>query len=73
MTKRTPTDLSASIRQRLLNLAKARGEELQIVLWRYGVERFLYRLGRSNARHRFVLKGAVLFYLWEGEPHRPNA
>ena len=72
MTKRTPTDLPASIRQRLLNLAKARGEELQNVLWRYGVERFLYRLGRSGVRQRFVLKGAVLFYLWEGEPHRPT-
>ena len=72
MTKRTPTDLPASIRQRLLNLAKARGEELQNVLWRYGVERFLYRLGRSSARERLVLKGAVLFYLWDGEPHRPT-
>ena len=72
MTKRTPTALAASVRQRLLNLAKARGEELQNVLGRYGVERFLYRLGRSTARQRLVLKGAVLFYLWEGEVHRPT-
>jgi hypothetical protein len=31
---------------------------------RYAVERLLYRLSRSEARERFVLKGAVLFYLW---------
>jgi hypothetical protein len=29
-------------------------------------------LSRSDAKERFVLKGAVLFYLWEGELHRPT-
>lgn len=42
------------------------------MLTRYGVERLLYRLGRTSSGERFVLKGAVLFYLWDGAPHRPT-
>ena len=38
MRRKPPTDLAASVRQRLLNLARTRGEELQLVLTRYGVE-----------------------------------
>lgn len=51
------TNLAASVRQRLLNLARARGEELQLVLTGYGVERLLYRLVRicdePRAVHRY--------------------
>lgn len=63
-------DLSASVRQRLLNLAKARGEEFTFVLLRYGLERLLYRLGQSRHAGQFILKGAMLFPLWSGNPHR---
>jgi predicted nucleotidyltransferase component of viral defense system len=72
MTRASPTNLSASVRQRLLNLVKERGEELQTLLTRYAVERLLYRLGRSDDRDRLVLKGAVLFYVWEGGLRRPT-
>lgn len=67
-----PANLAASVRQRLFSLAKTRGEELQLLLARYGVERLLYRLSRTESREHFVLKGAVLFYVWDGEPHRPT-
>lgn len=40
------------------------------MLTRYGLERLLYRLGRSPYRDRFVLKGAMLFSLWGGEMYR---
>ena len=40
-------------------------------LQRYAVERFLYRLGRSPHRERFVLKGATLFAIW-GTAYRPT-
>lgn len=53
----TIKNVVASVRQRLLNLARERGEDFQYVLVRYGLERFLYRLGRSEASNRFVLKG----------------
>jgi hypothetical protein len=48
------------VRARLLNLARQRGEDFQITLRNYLFERFLYRLGRSPVRERFVLKGAML-------------
>jgi hypothetical protein len=67
-----PTDLAASVRERLRQLAGARGQELQLVLTRYGVERLLYRLSRTPTGERFILKGAVLFYIWEGEIPRPT-
>lgn len=62
----------ASVRARLFNLARERGEDFQLVLTRYGLERFMYRISRSPHRHRFVLKGAMLFTLWTEEPHRPT-
>ncbi|HVR80676.1 MAG TPA: nucleotidyl transferase AbiEii/AbiGii toxin family protein [Luteimonas sp.] len=62
----------ASIRQRLLDRAKARGEEFQFVLDRFAVERLLYRLSQSAYRDEFVLKGAMLFALWFDQPHRPT-
>ena len=69
MTK-TPKDISASVRARLLRLARQRGEDFQLVLTRYANERLLYRLATSSHGSRFVLKGATLFTLWTGEPHR---
>jgi predicted nucleotidyltransferase component of viral defense system len=72
VSQASPTNLPASIRQRLLNIARQRGDELQSVLLRYGVERLLYRLSRSDERRRLVLKGAALFYVWEGGLRRPT-
>jgi hypothetical protein len=65
-----PRNLAASVRQRLLNLAQAQKEDFNLVLTRYGIERLLYRLERSAAGERFILKGAMLFVLWSDTPHR---
>ena len=62
----------ASIRQRLLDRARMRGEDFQLVLDRYAVERLLYRLSISPHREQFLLKGALLFALWFDQPHRPT-
>ena len=70
--KKTPTNLAASVHDRLLTIARERREELQSVLTRYAVERLLFRLGKSTFREKIVLKGAVLFSLWNGSPHRPT-
>jgi hypothetical protein len=56
--------LAASIRDRLLNIARANQEDFQGVLIRYAIERLLYRLYQSQYRDEFVLKGAMLFILW---------
>lgn len=54
-------DLAASVRERLLNLAKERHEDFNFVLTRYAIQRVLYRLSISEYRDRFLLKGAWLF------------
>ncbi|WP_299429016.1 nucleotidyl transferase AbiEii/AbiGii toxin family protein [uncultured Meiothermus sp.] len=64
-------NLAASVRARLLNLAKAQGEEFHRVTVRFALERLLYRLGISPHRERFVLKGAVLL-LALGQTLRPT-
>jgi len=63
-------DLGASVRARLLNVAKAQGADYNQVLVRFALERFLYRLAQSAHRDSFVLKGALLFTLWYDMPHR---
>lgn len=65
-----PRNVAASVRQRLLDLSRQRGEEFQGLLTRYVLERLLYRLGESEYRDRFILKGAMLFSAWSNEPHR---
>jgi predicted nucleotidyltransferase component of viral defense system len=65
-------NVAASVRQRLLNLSRKTGEDFQLVLTRYAIERLLYRLGASEFENRFVLKGAMLFALWTGALHRPT-
>jgi hypothetical protein len=63
-------DVPASIRARLLAKAKQRGEEFELFLVRYAIERFLYRLGASALRERCVVKGAALLTLWWEDPYR---
>jgi len=63
---------SASVKQRLLNVSKKSGEDFQLVLTRYAIERLLFRIAASEHANSFVLKGAMLFALWTGEMHRPT-
>lgn len=65
-------NIAASIRQRLLNLARERGEDFQQILVNYALERLLYRLAQSHHCNRFVLKGALLFRLWFDLAQRPT-
>ena len=64
------SNVAASIRARLLIRARAEETEFQLFLDRYACERFLYRLGASEARDRCILKGASLLALWMEEPYR---
>lgn len=63
-------DLSASVLARLLKQARRTGDDYQRLLTLFVAERFLYRLGVSSVRDRFVLKGALLLRAWSAEPHR---
>ena len=70
MRRGRPRNIPASVRQRLLNRARERGEDFNFLLTRYANERLLYRLAASRHRDQFVLKGAVLFELWTATAHR---
>jgi predicted nucleotidyltransferase component of viral defense system len=72
VTREKGKNTAASVRARLLAFAQNKGEDYQRVLGRFAIERFLYRLGRSPHRDKFVLKGATLFTLWTGQTHRPT-
>ena len=72
MTDKPSRSIVDSVRQRLLNLRQARGEDYNVILTQYVVERFLYRLSKSPLARRFVLKGAMLFRVWSGQLHRPT-
>ena len=69
MTTAKLRNVGASVRARLLDLARKSGDEFNFVLTRYGLERLLFRLA-STHRAQFVLKGAMLFPIWSGSPHR---
>jgi hypothetical protein len=58
MTRR---NLAASVRARLLNRARETGQDFNLILTRYALERLLYRLSISPHAGQFLLKrGAVV-------------
>lgn len=65
-------DRSASVLARLLNRSRNTGENYNLLLSRYVIERLLFRLSVSPHAGSFVLKGALLFALWYDTPHRPT-
>jgi predicted nucleotidyltransferase component of viral defense system len=67
-----PKNIVASVQARLVDRSRELGVEHQLTLARYGGERLLYRLSKSEYAERFILKGAALLLLWLGEPIRPT-
>ena len=65
-------NVAASVRQRLLNLARGRNEDFGLVLTKYALERLLYRISQSPYKATFILKGALLFELWTEQRYRPT-
>ena len=57
MTRKTPVDVAASVRARLLKVSKERREDFTLTLVNYASERILYRLSKSRHRDQFILKG----------------
>ncbi len=70
MTRRPLRNVEASVRQRLLDQARAGRVPYEDLARRYAIERLLYRLARSPHRDGLVLKGATLFTVWTSAPHR---
>ena len=73
MSNRTPTNIAASVLAKLRNLALQRGWNYMHMVTRYGIERFLFRLGTSEYAKQFVLKGGNMFVIWQnGNNSRPT-
>ena len=66
------TNLPASVRARLRNLAERDRVDFGSILTRYALERMLYRLSVGESRDQFLLKGALLFDVWFDTPARPT-
>ena len=65
MIRRSPPNVAASVHQRLLNIARETSRPFNEVLQYFAMERFLYRLSQSHHAQSFVLKGALLFRVWD--------
>lgn len=66
------TNLTESIKQRLLNYARAQKQGYNFVLRQYVLQRLMYRLGASEYADDFLLKGGLLFWVWQQHFHRPT-
>ena len=69
---KSPRNIPASVRQRLLNQAKSDRRPFNELLQYYAMERFLYRLSQSSHTDRFILKGALMLRVWRSPEVRPT-
>lgn len=65
-------NIPASVRDRLLHLARTQKRPFNELLQYYGMERFLYRLSQSSYADRFILKGALMLRVWQAPALRPT-
>lgn len=72
MRLRGRKNISASIRQRLLNRARSDNRPFNELLQYYAIERFLYRLSESSHANNFILKGALMLQAWHSTDFRPT-
>ena len=70
--KRKTENMGASVRERLLTLARKNEANFESYLVRYAHERLLHRLGQSRHRDSFTLKGAMLQTVWLDGLTRPT-
>jgi hypothetical protein len=57
---KSPRNIPASVRDRLLSRAKSDQRPFNELLQYYAMERFLYRLSKSRHADRFILKRSQL-------------
>jgi predicted nucleotidyltransferase component of viral defense system len=72
LTRRSPKNTAASVRQRLLIKARETGRPFSELLQYFAMERFLYRLSKSRFADNFVLKGALMLTVWQAPLTRPT-
>lgn len=72
MTQQKGTNITASVRQRLLNKSKETDRPFSELLQYFAMERFLYRLSQSPHKKKFILKGALTLIAWRVSATRPT-
>lgn len=72
MTKTGVKNVAASVRQRLLDKARATRRPFSELLQYFAMERFLYRLSKSRHADKFVLKSALMLTVWNAPLLRPT-
>ena len=72
MISNKQTNIAASVRQRLLNKARATARPFAELLQYFAMERFLYRLSKSAYSENFILKGALMLSVWDAPYTRPT-
>lgn len=70
--KKETKNKAASVRAKLLNVARAEGIDFDALLLRYFQERFLYRLTVSKFSNYLILKGALLLLCLDVSRSRPT-
>lgn len=70
--KMKTTNIAASKRARIENIARAQGRSLELLLLLYMEERLLYRISQSPLADKFILKGGLLLYSLFGQTARPT-
>lgn len=58
-------NIEASVRGRLQDKARKTNRPFAEILQYYGMERFLYRFAQSKYAKSFILKGALMFTVWD--------
>lgn len=72
MSQKVLKNVASSVRQHLLNKAKAEKRPFNEILQYYAMERYLYRLSISPHADRFILKGAMMLKAWGSPELRPT-
>ena len=70
--KQGKRNIAASVHQRLLNIARESGRPFNELLQYFAIERFIYRLSKSPHAENFILKGALMFKVWNAPISRPT-
>lgn len=65
-------NVAASVKSKLLNIARSQNKSFNILIQLYMQERLLYRLSNSKYRERFILKGGLFLYIITGYNGRPT-
>lgn len=59
-------NVGRSVNQKLKNISKQTGWNVEALRMRYVLERFLYRMSLSSWQDHYALKGGILVSLWNG-------